>query len=476
MIFNSLQFIFIFLPLVLLVFSVLEKKHRPLAIGAVTFASFIFYAVDSIKAAMLLGITIASNYVIALGIRKVPREKARFFLTLGIVGNILFLSYYKYTNFLFETFRELSWPVHPIDIQLPPGLSFYIFVQIGFLVDVYRRVATTQGSLLNFSFFVSFFPHLIAGPIIHLADMMPQLTNTPPSLSLYRRLAVGLSVFTFGLTKKVMLADPLSQTVNAAYSLIGGGASINSSTAWVATICYTLQIYFDFSGYSDMAIGLAFLFGIHFPTNFNSPYCSSSIVDFWRRWHITLSSFLRDYIYIPLGGNRNGKLRRLLNIFITMFVAGIWHGAGWTFILWGIVHGIALVIAHYCKLLRSERPLPISWFWPPITFIFVHLAWVLFRSNTLTDAFKMYNAMFNWTGSASLPDIPREMWIGLLIVWFAPNVHQIMGSYAPHIEGPCLSTSWTWQPSIFSSVIIGILFTICIFSLQFPTDFIYFRF
>jgi D-alanyl-lipoteichoic acid acyltransferase DltB (MBOAT superfamily) len=295
-------------------------------------------------------------------------------LVIGITANLGLLGYFKYSDFLIENINStLSADVPLLDLALPLAISFFTFQQIAYLVDSYRR-ETTEYDFLNYAVFVSFFPQLIAGPIVHHKEMMPQFANIRTKVINYKNISLGLFIFSIGLFKKVVIADSFSVWANAGFDT---ASTLNLFEAWATSLSYTFQLYFDFSGYTDMAIGTALLFNIKLPINFHSPYKSTNIQDFWRRWHITLSRFLRDYVYIPLGGNRNGNFHTYNNLMATFILGGIWHGAGWTFVFWGFLHGMALVIFRLWNQLGLKLWTWLAW---AITFNFINITWVFFRA------------------------------------------------------------------------------------------------
>lgn len=310
-------------------------------------------------------------------------------LAFGIMCNLILLGYFKYTDFFLENFNlAFDGSVPLLHLALPLAISFFTFQQIAYLVDSYRG-ETTEYDFLNYALFVTFFPQLIAGPIVHHTEMMPQFASKWNLVKNYKNISTGLFVFSIGLFKKVVIADKFAQWATAGFD---NAETLNFIEAWVTSLSYTFQLYFDFSGYTDMAIGAALLFNIKLPINFNSPYKALDIQDFWRRWHITLSRFLRDYIYIPLGGNRKGTFRTYNNLLVTFIIGGIWHGAGWTFVFWGFLHGMALVIHRFWKSLGMTIPKPLAWF---ITFNFINIAWVFFRAKEWEDAIKVLGGMFS---------------------------------------------------------------------------------
>src|ERR1019366_3355606 len=345
MLFSSYTFLFQFLPATVLAFAA-ARRHSPRAgIMVLAGASLFFYGAWRPVYLLLLIASVAVNF--GLGLRMEDPLRRRAIGTFGVALNLAVLCYFKYTNFIFDSLNTLTGaPLPFFNIILPLGISFFTFQQIAYLVDVMR------GARVDYTLFVSFFPHLIAGPLVHHAKMIPQFKRgcTGRSSVLAAR---GLAIFAAGLFKKVVIADNLAQFVSPVFAHLDAGGGVTTPWACLATLAYTLQIYFDFSGYSDMAVGLALLFGIRLPVNFCSPYRAISIIEFWRRWHITLSRFLRDYLYIPLGGNRLGEQRRYLNLLVTMLLGGLWHGAGLNFLIWGGLHGIYLSINHLWRAWRG---------------------------------------------------------------------------------------------------------------------------
>src|SRR5579859_2518053 len=350
MLFSSYTFLFQFLPAVALAFAA-ARRHSPRAgILVLAVASLFFYGAWKPIYLLLLIASIGANF--SLGLLMEDGSRRRAVGMLGVALNLALLCYFKYTNFIFDNINVLTGaPLPLLNIVLPLGISFFTFQQIAYLVDVMRG-ARVERDIVSYTLFVSFFPHLIAGPLVHHAEMIPQFKRgrTGRSSVLAAR---GLAIFAAGLFKKVVIADNLAQFVSPVFTHLDAGGGVTMPWAWLATLSYTLQIYFDFSGYSDMAVGLALLFGIRLPVNFRSPYKALSITDFWRRWHITLSRFLRDYLYIPLGGNRLGERRRYLNLMLTMLLGGLWHGAGWNFLIWGGLHGVYLSLNHRCQQWRG---------------------------------------------------------------------------------------------------------------------------
>ncbi|HEY3965095.1 MAG TPA: MBOAT family protein [Planctomycetaceae bacterium] len=393
MLFNSFVFIFAFLPITLIGFALLATSGRRRAgLFWLVLCSLFYYGYWNWHYLLLLLFSMGVNYLIGTLWLQIPtRPMRKPGLILGLVFNLSVLGYFKYTNLLISTFDALTSRGFPLrSIILPLGISFFTFQKIAYLVDVYRGHGYSR-NFLDYSLFVVFFPQLIAGPIVHPREVLPQFSRRKMFGISAKNLSVGLTLFFFGLAKKVLIADSLAPTASSVFDGVAAGQTPGLTRAWLGALVYALQIYFDFSGYTDMAIGLARLFGVRLPINFDSPYKAQSIVDFWRRWHITLSRFLRDYLYIPLGGNRNGKLRRYLNLMITMLLGGLWHGANWTFILWGTYHGILLIGHRF--LGRRWDDLPRS-FRQPAFFLLVVIGWVLFRAESLAVAGHVLTSMF----------------------------------------------------------------------------------
>jgi len=393
LLFNSYGFIFIFLPLSFFIYFFLLQKR--LMIGAKSFLVFVslfFYSWWNIAYLPIILSSLLFNYVIGNSLnenfKKIQVSK-KALLSFGIVVNIALLGYFKYTDFLIENINlafDTSVPL--LHLALPLAISFFTFQQIAYLVDSYRG-ETAEYDFLNYALFVTFFPQLIAGPIVHHSEMMPQFASRWNLVKNYKNIAIGLFIFSIGLFKKVVIADSFAVWATAGFDT---STTLNFFEAWATSLSYTFQLYFDFSGYTDMAIGAALLFNIKLPINFNSPYKALDIQDFWRRWHITLSRFLRDYIYIPLGGNRKGSFRTYTNLLATFIIGGIWHGAGWTFVFWGFLHGIALVIHRFWKAIGFTIPKLLAWF---ITFNFINIAWVFFRAKEWEDAIKVLKGMID---------------------------------------------------------------------------------
>ena len=396
MLFNSYEFIFLFLPLSFFIyFFLLEKRLMTGAKGFLVFSSLFFYSWWNVAYLPIILSSMLFNYVIGNALNenfKKVRIHKKSLLIFGIIANLALLGYFKYTDFFLENFNlAFDGSVPLLHLALPLAISFFTFQQIAYLVDSYRA-ETAEYDFLNYALFVTFFPQLIAGPIVHHAEMMPQFASRWNLVKNYKNIATGLFIFSIGLFKKVVIADTFATWATAGFD---HAPVLNLLEAWATSLSYTFQLYFDFSGYTDMAIGAALLFNIKLPINFNSPYKALDIQDFWRRWHITLSRFLRDYIYIPLGGNRKGPFRTYNNLLATFILGGIWHGAGWTFVFWGFLHGMALVIHRFWKALGFTMPKVLAWL---ITFNFINIAWVFFRAKEWEDATKVLSGMFGLSG------------------------------------------------------------------------------
>ncbi len=493
MLFNSYPFIFIFLPVTLLVFfSLARLQSIKLSLAWLTFASFIFYAYWNPAYLLLLLISIIFNYHLGKKIShaELNSRRAKILLGLGIIINLCIIGYYKYADFLISSFNpglSQNWDLQ--NIFLPLGISFYTFTQIAYLVDAYRgEIKDVDYDLMTYSLFVCFFPQLIAGPILRHDELIPQFEERRNFILSYENIARGLVLFGLGLAKKVLIADNLSPWVGPIFNHAGDVTFIE---AWVGALSYTFQLYFDFSGYSDMAIGLGWMFNINLPINFNSPYQAISITDFWRRWHITLSNFLRDYLYIPLGGSRKGNIRRYGNLILTMLLGGLWHGAGWTYVAWGGLHGVYLCINHGWRKYGIGLPKLFGW---GMTFFAVVLGWVLFRANTFTDACELIQTLLgfhgivipgeaegklgiltqfgvqlqSWDALVYLPQFAQRkamtflVLMGLLIgTYCLPNTQKMMDKF---------------QPNSIWVISMGLMTGICLICLNRVSEFLYFQF
>ena len=395
MLFNSYEFIFLFLPFTFFIYFYLNKKRlTEVAKGFLVLSSLFFYSWwNVIYLPLILG-SMVFNYCFGVELNKENSKiSKKFILVLGIAANLMLLGYFKYSDFFISNVNFIfNTQIPHLNLLLPLAISFFTFQQIAYLVDSAMGGGTKQYDFLNYCLFVTFFPQLIAGPIVHHKEMMPQFANVRNKIINYKNIALGLFIFSIGLFKKVVIADSFAVWATNGFDK---ATVLNLFEAWATSLSYTFQLYFDFSGYCDMAIGTALLFNIKLPINFNSPYKALNIQDFWRRWHITLSRFLRDYIYIPLGGNRKGRLRTYANLMATFIIGGIWHGAGWTFVFWGLLHGVALVIHRIWSELGFKMNKILAWF---ITFNFINITWVFFRAKDWDDALKVLKGMFGLSG------------------------------------------------------------------------------
>ena len=479
MLFNSYPFIFLFLPIALIGYFALGRFGNLAPVIWLALASLAFYAVSNWAFVALLLASIAFNYLIGwLLIAYRLRGGLRFaVLTIGVAGDLLVLGTFKYAGFLAANLNAIFSTDLSVHILLPVGISFYTFTQIAFLVDAYRG-NVARYALPHYALFVTYFPHLIAGPILHHRDMIPQFEAAESKSPNPHLILCGLMIFAIGLFKKTGLADGIQPLVSLAFS---SEASPSCDQAWIGALAYTFQLYFDFSGYSDMAIGISLMFGIFLPLNFNSPYKATSIIDFWRRWHMTLSQFLRDYLYIPLGGNRHGRVLRYVNLMVTMVLGGLWHGAAWTFVAWGALHGVYLCINHAWSHFapaappRFARAADVAAF--ILTFLAVVIAWVFFRADSMASALSVLSKMADPTqiifGRAEMANAMFVV-VYAALAWLAPNTQAIMGyDHKNRTVGETLG-AWSGRPA-FLYVSAAVL-AFGILGIQQHSEFIYFRF
>jgi alginate O-acetyltransferase complex protein AlgI len=532
MLFNSYSFIFLFLPATFAGMFWLGRHSGRLAALWLGMASLFFYAVWDPRFVLLLLASIAFNYGAgyAIGLQRAAgkQQQAGQLLAAAIAINLVLLGYFKYTNFFLGAANQLlAGHVPALDIILPLGISFFTFTQIAFLVDVRRGIAK-EYNFIHYLLFVTYFPHLIAGPVLHHKQMMPQFANPATYRINAENVAVGLTIFAIGLAKKVLVADNLANYATPIFDRVSDGYTPMLAEAWIGALSYTLQLYFDFSGYSDMAIGLSLLFNVRLPLNFNSPYKATSIIDFWRRWHMTLSAFLRDYLYFALGGNRKGAARRYANLWVTMLLGGLWHGAGWTFLVWGGLHGVYLMINHGWRDLRAR----LGWgeggrvaklAAGALTFTAVVVGWVVFRADSLATAGAMLAGMSGGNG-ISLPAVlegrlgwlaGESAWVdivfvglapalqgnpndplsagfwffaALVVIWLCPNVRQILAAYKPSWEDISgirvppgqpqgrIARWLIWRPTRIHAVAMALLLILSLDSLSTVSEFLYYRF
>ena len=397
MLFNSFEFIFVFLPIVFFVYFYLCSWRLTVASKVwLVSGSLFFYGWWNPLYLPLILTSALVNYAVGRRLSGPASGPGwvtqRTLLVIGIAFNLSLLGYFKYTDFVIGNVNALFSAGVPLTrIALPLAISFFSFQQIAYLVDSYRHEAR-EYDLLNYLLFVTFFPQLIAGPIVHHREMMPQFASRRCMVKRYRNIASGLFIFGIGLFKKVVLADTFAKWANPGFDTL---PSLSLVDAWATSLSFSFQLYFDFSGYTDMAIGSALLFNIRLPVNFDSPYKAVSIRDFWRRWHVTLSRFLREYVYVPLGGNRAGAFRTNVNLGAVFLLGGLWHGAGWMFVTWGALHGAALVVQRLWQRAGLAMPAIVAWF---ITFNFVNVTWVFFRARTMDDAAKVMRGMVGMNG------------------------------------------------------------------------------
>ncbi len=486
MLFNSYIFIFGFLPIVL--FGYFFLNHKKLTSPAkilLVLASLFYYSWWNVIYLPLILVSMFFNYFVGNKLSQETQstgKSKKSLLTFGVVCNLSLLGYFKYVDFFISNINAVFSSAIPfLELALPLAISFFTFQQIAYLVDSYRG-ETKEYDFLNYSLFVTFFPQLIAGPIVHHKEMMPQFANAENKTFSHDNFAAGFYLFTLGLFKKVVIADSFAPWANAGFDT---AETLNFLEAWATSLSWTFQLYFDFSGYTDMALGIALLFNIRLPLNFNSPYKALNIQDFWRRWHMTLSRFLRDYIYIPLGGNRKGEFKTLNNLMITFLIGGLWHGAGWTFIFWGFLHGIALVIHRLWGKLGIKMNNILAWF---ITFNFANIAWVFFRALSWEDAIKVLRGMF--TGSVELPaelanklsflsNYGVEFGAGLQKI--GPNKEIVIGLILAFIIALALNNTnklvEKFKPKRRNLLLVAVLFVYAVVAfLTVKSDFLYFDF
>ena len=526
MLFNSHEFLFAFFPTVLVCYWLVQRHGDHARLGVITLASLCFYAWWDVRfVALLLG-SMFVNYRLGIWLSTaVARRRAlrsNLIVICGVGLNLGVLAFFKYAHFLLDNVNAVAGSAfQPGNIVLPLGISFFTFEQIGYLVDI-RRGSVYRASLSQYAVFVSFFPRLVAGPILRYSEIGPQLLNRSTK-TLSDDLAVGLTIFFIGLAKKSLLADGIAAYASPVFLTVARGESVDFLFAWGGALAYTCQLYFDFSGYSDMAIGAARCFGIRFPMNFDSPYKATSIIEFWRRWHMTLSRFLRDYLYFSLGGNRRGKPRRYINLLVTMLLGGLWHGASWTFVFWGGLHGIYLVINHGWVALSDRVPAVAAFRRSPmgapfgfaLTFFGVVVAWVFFRAANFNAAVGMLKGMAGLHGIV-LPSglefafrplinilsalgitfgsgsgsqfVVTYLWVSALlgIALLLPNTQELLALFEPVLEMTSVRTAradqvplirrlrWAYSPAW--AVLGGLIAFLGIVSITRVSEFLYWQF
>lgn len=428
---TSLEFIYIFLPVSLAGLFIVSRFSKDFVLLWLVIVSLIFYGLMSVKFFPVLIVSLLINYIMSLMIAR--KNLRKFWLFAGITFNFALLIYFKSTNIL------------------PPGISFYTFTQTAYLIEIYRE-SIKSVPLLNYAGCVAFFPCITSGPIVDCKKFLPELNNILPN---HDKLAKGLTLFIMGLFKKIFIADSLASIAN---NLFVNAGTVTFIEAWAGAVGYGMQLYFDFSGYSDMAVGLGLMFGLNLPVNFDSPYKSLSIIDFWRKWHISLGRWIRDYIYIPMGGSREGEIKRTRNVIIAMLFTGLWHGFGLTFILWGALHGLMLAINHQWRRLNIKLPAVISW---GITFICVIFCWVIFRAENLNTAAKILYAMLNPFNFGHAGDKKLILSATLITLLFPNSQDLIMKRFRP---------GYIWLLASFALAVIAL------FNYSGVSDFLYFQF
>lgn len=517
MLFNSYSFIIFFLPITLFVFFRIGAwGHHRIAISWLVATSLFFYGWWNPAYLGLLVGSVLFNYSVGVGLAmgsSSPSFGKKGLLLAGIAGNVAAIGYFKYANFFVASVNQgFNTDLQLAPIILPLAISFFTFQQIAYLVDVYRG-ETREHNFLQYCLFVTFFPQLIAGPIVHHKEMLHQFAKDSLYKFKHENFSIGITIFFIGLFKKVMIADTVAQYSTPVFNAAASGATITFFDGWGGALAYTFQLYFDFSGYSDMAIGLGRMFGVRLPLNFNSPYKATSIIDFWRRWHMTLSRFMLDYLYIPMGGNQKGPARQYVNLIITMLLGGLWHGAGWTFVLWGGLHGAYLFINHawraVCRSLSwSFKGLFYEYGSRLLTFLVVVVAWVIFRADNMDTALRIYEGMSGQNG------FPIDMyWMAkmtrmgpvladwgvetailaihikrallycalplLLACWLLPNTQQIMRKFEPainYIDDPANTYYIQWKPNWIWSLGVLTVAILCLLNMTGISEFLYFQF
>ena len=473
MLFNTIEFLFIFLPITFFVYFFLnKKKFINLATGWLVLASLFFYSYWKIDYLPLILLSMVFNYTVGRTLSDKSKLKIdkKLLMIIGVAGNILLLGYYKYFDFLIYNLNMVfKADFNYMHIVLPLAISFFTFQQIAYLVDSYHGL-TKEYDFLTYSLFVTFFPQLIAGPIVHHKEMMPQFARLRNRLINHKNIAIGLFLLAVGLTKNVLLADFFSPFVQQTFDVIPH--SLSCFESWCAAISYTFQLYFDFSGYCDMAMGVGYLFNIVLPQNFNSPYKCTNIQDFWRRWHMTLSRWLKDYVYIPLGGNRHGKFNTYKNLFLTFLIGGIWHGANWTFVLWGALHGLASCIHRFFAQFEWKFN---KYFATLFMFLFINITWVPFRATTIHKALDIYKSMIGLNGFEPIVinklrfafennDLKLSFFLiipAIIIVFCIPNSVELAKKFRPN---------WIYTLCTF------LMLTASVITINRVSEFLYFQF
>jgi len=487
--FNSYPY-FVFLAVAVLGFRLLEKNALTARRVFLLLASYAFYAWWRADFLLLLAGSTLVNYALGREIEQRRRrlKDRRGFLIAGLVFNLGLIAAFKYGTLFVSTTNDVLGIGLPVPHWfLPLAISFFTFEQISYLVDA-DAGKTANYTLLDYALFVAYFPHLIAGPIVRHGDLIPQFRQTRAAND---DLATGITLFTIGLAKKSLIADNLAPFADAIFNAAGRGQALGPTDGWLGTLFFAFQIYFDFSAYSDMALGSSLMLGIRLPVNFHSPYKAASIIEFWRRWHISLSAFLRDYLYIPLGGNRHGRGRRYLNLFIAMLLGGLWHGANWTFMLWGGLHGFYLSVNHAFRRVLRGRDVPRAWALPlhvasvALTFAATSLAWIVFRAPTLAAARNVAGGLVGLGNSHVVSFSPLAavaLLLLLVVVWFMPNSMELMWRYRPALPSPYPDQPvepagrLSWAPTPLNAAAYGLVCILSVLALSNLKPFIYFQF
>jgi alginate O-acetyltransferase complex protein AlgI len=483
MVFGSFSFIFLFLPVTVAGFFIICRKNKRLATGWLILASLFFYGWWDYRFLPILLASILFNYSMFGRIICADQPTRKRWLTLAVIINLTALCYFKYSNFFILSINDLAGGNIPLlNIILPIGISFFTFTQISFLVDAYYD-KVKSANFIDYVLFTSYFPYIVSGPILHHKEMLPQFADTARYGISANNVAAGIAIFVFGLAKKLLIADNLASVVDPVF------ASHNPQLiqAWLGLLAYSFQLYFDFSGYSDMAIGVSRIIGFQLPINFNSPYKADNISDFWQRWHISLSRFLRNYLYIPLGGNRHGSLKRYRNLMLTMLLGGLWHGASWTFVIWGGLHGFYLCVQHGWQFLMAKKanpPSPVSGYASRVlTFFAVMIAWCFFRAANVASAMDVLAGMAGMNGVslvfAANPVGYAMLAAGAFIAFYLPNTNEIFLYFDSWYAKSSSSFShfrMRWTPGLRWGIATGLIFALCILSMDRTSDFIYAQF
>lgn len=506
MLFNSFEFILLFAPVTLAVFFLIGKYiSHMLAATWLVMASLFFYGWWNAEYLILIVASIVFNFLVGA---RLARHSSKPLLVFGIAANLGLLGYYKYFDFFIANVNLVAGTMfEAATIVLPLAISFFTFQQIAYLVDVHKGVVE-EHNFVSYALFVTFFPQLIAGPIVHHKEILPQFSEASTYRFSHNNLALGISIFVVGLFKKVVIADNLSEYVSPIFLLADSGSAVSFAEAWQGSLGYTFQLYFDFSAYSDMAIGIARIFGVSLPINFNAPYRAVNIIEFWKRWHITLSRFLRDYLYIPLGGNRKGQTRRYANVLITMLLGGLWHGASWTFVAWGLLHGLYILTNHGWHRVRAMTGLTREFgaigkvASVVLTFLSVVIAWVFFRAETFSGAVEILRGMVGLNGMILIPAVAEYFpdWIqfvgsasaagelasrhaipwlimSAVIVWSSPSTQAFFRLvHGTEATGKGSFLTLAWKPTLAWGMGMAAMAAYVTMNLHRVSEFLYFNF